>query len=212
MTTSEMEDMEAGEVAISNKYGSRKFWGITLLCSVAAMSTSLLIFCLTGKANNMGGATATAFTSIGNFLIIEYALLGTMEMWCGISPLPPPGDSPQDIGPVDMAGSEMLGVVLICVITLYLGKIVEVFVYTMSSITGLVAICQLASPTLGKDHLWLIFGAGTVSGLICLVPILFTLVGWFSILIFMYGFIVRFNFPDKTLVEVFAIVSEILGN
>lgn len=154
MSTSTLEEMEAGGEVISNRYGSRKFWGITLFCSIAAMSISLLMFCLTGKANDMGGATATAFTSTAHYLIIQYTVIGAMYMCCGPCRTgPPPGDSPQDMEPVEMAGLELVSAVLICFVTFWFGKNVEVFVFTMSFITGLVAICQLLSLKFGKDHL-----------------------------------------------------------
>lgn len=202
-----LEEMEAG-VVISNKYGSRRFWGITLLCSIAAMAVSLLIFCLTGKANNMERSTAHTLISVGMFIILQFVLIGAMHMWCGPRP---PGLSPQEIDPAEIAVLEQAGVVLICIITLWLGKVVEVFIYTMSFITGLVAISELRSPAFGMKHLWFIIGIGTTTGLICLVPYLFFFFGWFSIFILTNVFIVRFNFPDKTLVEVFAMVSEVLA-
>ena len=209
MKKNALEEMEAGGVVISNKYGSRRFWGITLLCSIAAMAVSLLIFCLTGKANNMEGSTANTVISVGMFIILQFVLNGAMQMWCGHDPSPP-ALSLQEIDPAEIAGLEQAGVVLICIVTLWLGKTVEVFIYTMSFVTGLVAISQLASPSFGMKHLWLIIGIGTITGLICLVSYLFFFFGWFSIFILTYVFIVRFNFPDKTLVEVFAMVSEIL--
>lgn len=134
-------------------------------------------------------------------------------MWCGCDPLPE--DSPQEIGPAERAELEQTFVVLICIVTLVSGKIVEVFFYTMSSIIGSIAIVQVSSPTVDhdddmmKNHLSFIISLGTLTGLVCLIPNLFFFLGWLSIFILTYVYIVRFNFPDKTNVEMLAMVSEV---
>uniref|UniRef100_A0A1J3JGV5 Putative prefoldin subunit 3 n=1 Tax=Noccaea caerulescens TaxID=107243 RepID=A0A1J3JGV5_NOCCA len=215
-----LEEMVARGVVIANKDESmrrKRFWTITLRLSTAVMAISLLIFCLTGKAKNFKDPTAYAVISIGKYLIIQYALFGaTTKWWCGC-------DHPfevlhREIGPAVIVVLQQAFVVFICIVTLWSGKIVEVFVYAMSSIIGFVAFLQLLSPTIDQDdtadfdmnHLWFTIGVGTVMGLVCLIPNLFFFLGWFSIFILTYVFIVRYNFPHKTLVEAFVIVLEVL--
>lgn len=217
MTKIALEEMEAGGVVIANKDESRRrkrFWTITLRLSTAVMAISLLTFCLTGKAKD---PTAYAVTSIGRYLIIQYAVFGaTTKWWSGCDH--PSEVSHREIGPADIAVLEQAFVVFICTVTLWSGKIVEVFFYAMSSIIGLVAFLQLLSPTIDQDdaadfdmnHLWFTIGLGTVTGLVCLIPNLFFFLGWSSIFILTYVFIVRYNFPHKTLVEAFAFVLEVL--
>jgi len=222
MTNDALEKMEAGGVVMAKVdwcNERRKFWKITLFLSIAVMAISLLVFCKRGKPNNMEDSTEYAIIFTAKYLIIQYAVFGASikveEMWGWMpsSSSPPP----EECSPAERAWSELAFVVFICVMTLGLGKVVEVFFFTMSSIIGLIAISHLFYPTpdhkfeMVMKHFWFIVGLGIVMGLICLIPNLFFFLGWFSIFVLIYVFIVHCNFPDKTLVEVFSIVSEDLN-
>lgn len=132
----------------------------------------------------------------------------------------PPKDSPQKISPAERAVSELAWVVLFCIVTLMSGKMVEVFFFTVSFIIASIAVHQLFHQTIDDrdddfdmmvNHLSFIISLGIVTGLVCLIPNLFVFLGWFPIFILTYVYIVRFNFPDKAIVEVLAMVSEVLG-
>ncbi|VVB02767.1 unnamed protein product [Arabis nemorensis] len=210
--------METGGVIIKNDvYMHRRYWAITLLLSIAVMVISLVIFCLTGKPNNMEDSIAFGVIVTARVTIALYTSLGAMVMY--FDPPLPPKDSPPKISPDQRAAYEVLCVVLLCVVTLMLGKMVEVFFFTMSFIIASIALHQLFHPTIDDhdddfdmmvNHLSFIISLGIVTGLVCLIPNLFVFLGWFSIFVLTYVYILRFNFPDKTIVEVLAMVSEFL--